>query len=216
MPAGIDVSRFQAKVDWPAVAAAGRAFAYIKATEGATYRDPKFAAHWAGAKAAGMLRGAYHFFRPAKPAAAQVENFCSLVGALASGDLPPMLDLEETPGEHDEWTTIPKPDRRPLALEWLHAVEERLGRRPIVYTRRGFISTLGGAGGLAQYPLWVAHYTQAAKPAVPAGWQNWTLWQYSDAGQVPGIAGKVDLDRFAGTLEELRALAGLTAAEAGG
>src|SRR5262249_53788808 len=50
--------------------------------------------------------------------------------------------------------------------------------------------------------LWVAHYTTAPAPNVPA--QNWggrggTFWQRTDCGRIPGIAGCVDKDRFSRT-----------------
>jgi len=69
---GIDLSGYQPTVDWTKVAASGIAFAFIKATEGTTLIDHTFADHWARAKRASLLRGAYHFFdrsrmRPRKP-----------------------------------------------------------------------------------------------------------------------------------------------------
>ncbi len=60
---GIDVSYWNAGIDWPKVRAAGQRFTFIKASEGDGYLDPTFDDNWRGAKAAGLLRGAYHFFR---------------------------------------------------------------------------------------------------------------------------------------------------------
>ena len=51
---GIDVSHYQGEVDWPAVAASGVRFAFIKATDGVDDIDPRFAQNWAGAKLAGI------------------------------------------------------------------------------------------------------------------------------------------------------------------
>lgn len=207
---GIDVSHFQGTVDWPAAAAGGIAFAYAKTSDGGTGSDQKFATNWAGMKAAGIPRGAYHFFRPATSAEAQADHFVQLVGALAPGDLPPMLDLEETKTATapEQWDAVAVDARVPLVLTWLERVEAALGLRPILYTRRGFVQTyFPDPGQLTDYLLWVAHYTGKPAPDVPAGWQDWTFWQFSETGTVPGIAGSVDLDRFNGTLEQLRALA---------
>ena len=205
---GIDVSHYNGVISWKAVAAAGIAFAYAKATESVGVSDKRFAANWAGMKQAGLPRGAYHFFHPAKPVQAQAAKFIAAVGALAPGDLPPMLDLEETSAAKDEWDGVPLAERVPLALQWLQIVEQALGRKPIVYTRRGFVQQkLGNAAALTTYPLWVAHYTKALKPALPPGWNTWTIWQYSDSGAVAGITGKVDMNRFQGTLADLLALA---------
>src|SRR5690349_7236247 len=59
---GVDVSAHQGTIDWPTVAADGVSAAYLKATEGATFRDPAFAHNWQQARAAGLQVGAYHFF----------------------------------------------------------------------------------------------------------------------------------------------------------
>ncbi len=206
--AGIDVSHHNGPVDWDEVARAGIAFAYSKATEGAAYSDPRFSSNWKGMRDSGLLRGAYHFFRPAHSVERQAERFLARIGDPAPGDLPPMLDLEETSARSDEWAGIERARRTPLALEWLERVERALGRGPIVYTRAGFIrDTLGQPGALAGYPVWLAQYTTRRAPIVPAGWDTWTLWQYTDRGRVPGITANVDLDRFNGSRADLLALA---------
>ena len=43
---GVDVSHHQGGIDWRALRASGVRFAYIKATEGAHFRDPRFAENW--------------------------------------------------------------------------------------------------------------------------------------------------------------------------
>jgi lysozyme len=200
---GIDVSHYQNPVDWAAVAQSGIRYCFIKATEGAATLDKQFASHWAGAGAAGLIRGAYHFLRPKLPAAEQADFFLSTASQIQSGDLPPVLDLEVP----DDWANIPVADRTPLALTWLQAVEEQLGVTPIVYLNRSFVTgVLKDAAALARYPIWLAHYTPAQTPTIPNPWKVWTFWQYSQSGKTPGIAGAVDQDRFNGTIEDLRAL----------
>ena len=93
---GIDVSHHQGGVNWNAVAASGISFTFIKATEGAHMTDAAFATYWNGARAAGIRRGAYHFFRPADSGIQQADFFLRTVGAFAEGDLPPILDWEVT------------------------------------------------------------------------------------------------------------------------
>jgi GH25 family lysozyme M1 (1,4-beta-N-acetylmuramidase) len=121
-----------------------------------------------------------------------------------------MLDVEEARMSNgmDEWDALAPEARVPLILDALQKIEQRLGRRPIVYVRRGFVSAkLPRADPLAAYPLWVAHYTDAAEPAIPSMWVTWTIWQHSQGGQVKGIHGGVDLDRFNGAGADLDALA---------
>ena len=200
---GIDVSRYQQKVDWGAVAASGIRFCFIKATEGARDVDTFFRRHWEGAAGTGILRGAYHFFRPQIPVAAQADLFLRTVGQLSPGDLRPALDLEGTAG----WVDLPPANRAPLALSMLETIEKRLGVTPIVYTSPWFATEiLASTPALARFPIWIAQYTEAQSPAIPKPWSSWTFWQHSQSGTVPGISGAVDLDRFQGTLDDLKKL----------
>lgn len=194
---GIDVSHFQGVVDWRQVAQAGMSFAFAKATEGITYVDPQFATNWAGIRAAGLLRGAYHFYEANDDATAQAQHFLSTV-QLAAGDLPPVLDVETTAGASDEqiWSGV---------STWLQIVEQETGRQPILYTAPGFWSSHQPDLALTRYPLWLADY--AAHPVLPTGWTSWLFWQHSQTGSVAGVTGAVDLDLFSGTLQQLQALA---------
>ena len=78
---GIDVSHHQGPIEWPLLPRQGVDFAYIKATEGGDFRDSAFAANWAGARAAGIARGAYHFFTLCRSGADQAANFIAAVPA---------------------------------------------------------------------------------------------------------------------------------------
>lgn len=194
---GVDVSHWQGTIDWRAVRGAGIGFAFIKATEGGTFTDPAFAANWSAAGAAGVRRGAYHYFRPSVDAAAQAQNFLRVV-QLGPGDLPAVLDVETSEGVASDALIR-------AVRTWLETVERATGKRPIVYTYPDFWNR-GVGGAVGTYPLWIATYGRDA-PIVPAGWSEWTFWQYSSTGRVPGIAGDVDLDRFAGGEARLAALA---------
>jgi lysozyme len=190
---GIDVSHYQGRIDWRAVSGDGIGFAYMKATEGATFVDHAFARNWSGAGEAGIVRGAYHRFRAGRDALAQANHFLSVV-SLRDGDLPPVLDVESTDGVSD--ARLIRGVRA-----WLAEVERRTGKRPIVYTKPGFRRAhLGSA--LDDYPLWIAEYG-VDSPSVA----RWHLWQHSERGRVAGIAHEVDLDRFNGSHAELRELA---------
>jgi lysozyme len=209
LPFGIDVSHHNGRVDWNAAAKAGVVFAFAKATEGPTFVDGWFANHWKGLRDAGLLRGAYHFFRPSKDPLAQADHFCDTVGPLGPGNLPPVLDIEDTPLK-DEWKLVDGVDARlDLLDQWVGRVVERLGRRPIFYTSGYFWrGTLGNSPRFADLLLWIARYG-AKRPSLPGAWKDWAFWQYGDQGTLPGLAETFDVDRFNGTLEELRALAGL-------
>jgi len=205
---GIDVSHHQHTIHWNTVAAAGIQFVFIKATEGQSVVDPRFGANWTGARSAGILRGAYHFFRPDIPAQAQANNFLTLLQSVYPAELAPALDLElrKLDGT-DAWDGIPLSQRTGLAVEWLTAVEQRLGRRPMVYLSPSFaLEKLGGATALGTYPLWIAHYTTNPQPRVPSAWSDWTFWQYTERGKIGGISGTVDRNKFNGPANDLLAL----------
>jgi lysozyme len=87
---------------------------------------------------------------------------------------------------------------------WVERVRTRLGVEPIIYTSPEFWRDRVGGADFSTQKLWLAHYT-AECPRVPAPWKAWTFWQYSKTGRVAGIRGAVDLDVFAGTIDELRA-----------
>ena len=192
---GIDVSYHQDKIHWPRVRKAGIRFAFIRVSDGTTVEDPRFDENWAGAKQAHVLRGAYQFFRPEQSATAQADL---LIAALArdGGELAPVIDVEATGGK--------SPAQIAAAIKvWVERVRSRLGVEPMIYTSPEFWRDRVGGADFANQPLWLAHYT-AECPRVPAPWNAWTFWQYSKTGRVSGIQGDVDLDVFAGTIDELR------------
>lgn len=209
---GIDVSHVQGTIDWPTVAGAGVGFAFAKATEGTTFTDSKFAANWFGMKAAGIARGAYHFFHPAMDAAAQAAHFLAVLASanggsaqLAPGDLPPVIDLE--------WVkdAMPAPTEYAADVQaFLDAVEAGTGRAPMIYTDASFWNEFAASDAFGRYPLWVAEYGAHA-PKLPAGWDQYTIWQNSSNGKAAGIATPVDLDVFNGSPEEMQQLAGMKA-----
>lgn len=188
MVRGIDVSDYQGTVNWTAVAKSGVEFAITKATEGGTFVADSFHRNWSGIRSAGLVRGAYHFYRPRTDALAQANLFLNMV-KLEPGDLPPVLDIERDDGV--------EPERVRAGIQsWLVRVESATGRRPILYTYPGFWEGLGNWQEFRDYPLWIAHYTTAARPWVPGGWGTWTMWQFTDRGTVDGVTGPVDVNSF--------------------
>jgi lysozyme len=210
---GIDVSHWQQTVDWDMVAAAGIRYAFIKATEGTNFIDDFFAPNWHGAKQAGILRGAYHFFHPKLDPKTQAKKFLSIV-QLEPGDLPLVLDLEI----HEDMSSGQIVNRSKIFLEEL---ANATGRKPILYSSPSFLgSHFAGQGGnppawTKEYILWIANYLEyqpGRLPFIPKGWHPWTFWQHSASGRVAGIVGNVDLNWFDGTLEKLFQIAGHTGA----
>jgi lysozyme len=196
---GVDVSEHDGAITWSKVKASGKTFAFARTSDGNNHPDVKFAANWKGMKDAGIIRGAYQFFRPAQDATKQANNLIKKIvdnGGLQPGDLPPVLDLEVSDGVAAA-TVVAR------AKTWLAKVEAKFGVKPIVYTGNNMNSVT--KDHFSSYALWVPNYG-ATCPLMPPGWKTWTFWQDSESGTVSGIGSGVDLDYFNGNLDALKAL----------
>jgi len=195
---GIDVSHHQGQIDWRKAKQAGVSFAYLKASEGRKFIDPCFTQNWLGTKQAGVVRGAYHFFHANIDPIEQAKNFIQQVQPLLTGfALPPALDIEYTPNMN----SVTAIELMAKAKQWLEYVEHALGVTPIIYTSQSFWEDyIGNNPVFAKYPLWLA--AAMRQPGPPSSWQEWTFWQFSPRGQVPGIMTAVDLNYFGGNKKE--------------
>jgi lysozyme len=192
---GIDISHYQADINWETVARQDIHFAFIKATEGRDWSDPFFQQNWSAIKQVRMKRGAYHFFRPSLSAKWQAQNFISTV-SLEDGDLPPVLDIEVADNVNDKAVTEG-------AKQWLEIVEKYYKVRPIIYTNLSCYNRFV-ANGLSNYPIWIARYNEEA-PQLPNN-KDWHFWQYGDKGRIDGINGDVDFNVFSGKYKDLERL----------
>jgi lysozyme len=188
---GIDVSKYQDIIAWEEVKAmrvhdVQMGFVFIKATEGIGNSDPQFRRNWRKAKSNEIVRGAYHFFIASKDGKMQAQNFIKRVD-IESGDLPPVLDVEQRNGVSAE-------QLRKEVRKWLETVEGYYGARPIIYTNVDFYKQYLGSE-FDKYPLWVAHYYEQQEPRIK---RDWIFWQHNDRGSVNGIIPKVDFNVFNG------------------
>lgn len=196
---GIDVSRYQHIIAWEEVKKMRvkeiqLGFSFVKATEGIGNTDQHFRRNWKKTKEAGIIRGAYHFFIASKDGKMQAENFIDKV-ELESGDLPPVLDVEQLNGTS---ASVLKKEIK----KWLVTAENYYGVKPIIYTNVDFYNRYLGSD-FDRYPLWVAHYYQPQQPRISRGW---VFWQHSDQGRVNGIVSKVDFNVFEGDSMDFRNL----------
>jgi lysozyme len=192
---GVDVAHHQRDIDWAKVARAGQKFAYIKATEGADFRDNKFTQNWAGARAAGMIPGAYHFFTLGTSGARQAEIFVSTVPREANS-LPPAIDLEFS-GYNRSHPQPPNEFRQELA-KFTEIITAFYGRPPVIYTMDDFQSQY--LNGMRLKNVWVREIFFRPKGS------DWTFWQFNSRGHVPGIHGYADLNVFCGTAADFQVM----------
>ena len=209
-PWGPDVSGWQhpagGAINWAKVRAAGASFAFVKVSEGMTYTSPYFRNDLNAARAQGLYVGGYHFARPALPlstAAEQANHFIDLLGTTRlQGWLPPVLDIEMTGG-------LAAANLTAWVRQFLQTVQQRTGRKPIVYTGSWFWrGYMANPTGFAAYPLWAAQYNNSiTAPTLFGDWKASTFWQYTDSKSVSGISGSVDSSFFRGARTQLAAMA---------
>jgi GH25 family lysozyme M1 (1,4-beta-N-acetylmuramidase) len=199
MTPGIDVSHWQGAINWTSVRNGGKRFAFARVSDGTGTIDSRFAANWPTMKTAGVVRGAYQFFRPTQSASAQANLFLQRMGTLDNADLPPVIDVEVTDGASGEAIVL-------AVKAWLDIVRAATGRIPIVYTGRYFWNALPNPSRVGPVYLWIAHWN-VGSPTIPAMWNEWKFWQHTDQGSVPGISGNVDLNWFNGDFPGLQSFA---------
>ena len=201
---GLDVSDHQRSIDWRTVRADGAQFAYVKATEGTGFVNPDFASQYTGSYRAGLIRGAYHFALPNRSSGAAQASYFVAHGGDWTADgrtLPGALDIEPNPYGAKCYGLS-----RSALVAWIagfvrtyHALTTRW---PVIYTTRRWWATCTGdySGFDTADPLWIAGSSAAS--SLPGGWNSYTFWQYSSAGEFPG-----DQDIFNGVGSKLLQLA---------
>ncbi|SCL18996.1 Lyzozyme M1 (1,4-beta-N-acetylmuramidase), GH25 family [Micromonospora rhizosphaerae] len=211
---GIDVSRYQGTINWTSVRNAGIQFAFIKATEGTSYKDPNFNSNYTNAYYAGVIRGAYHFARPnISGGAAQADYLASNGGAWSADNrtLPAALDLEANPYSGGYCYGKTTSGMRTWISDFLNRYKYRTTRYAVIYTTTSWWNQCTGSwtGPWANHPLWIARWS-TSPGTLPAGAPVWSFWQYTSTGTVSGISGNVDRDYWNGDRTRLLALANNT------
>ena len=194
---GIDVSSYQGKIDWKKVAVMESdgikvSFTFIKATEGVTLVDKYFQRNWRESKANGVIRGAYHYFKPLKSGLWQAKFFMQTVN-LEAGDLPLVIDVEEN-GDLSDAVLVAN------IKDFVDEVERKTKYKPVIYAGYRFYKD-HLAGQFDDYPLWIAHYNQPKLKLSDN--TNWYFWQHADNAHIDDIRGQVDMNVFKGAEEDL-------------
>ncbi len=202
---GIDVSKFQGKIDWDKVKDSGVKFAWIKSTEGGDRVDDNFRANWRESAEAGVPRGAYHFVYWCRDPLSQIKWFEKNVPADPHA-LPPVLDVELTPTSPTCKRIL---HRRETVREigiMLAEMKRFYHKTPIIYSTVDFYRGILSGGALSQYPIWVR--STKYKPQVAYGSRPWRFWQYQSDGHVQGVPGRVDRNAFYGNDKQWLAFLG--------
>lgn len=186
---GIDVSHWQGAIDWKQVKASGVDFVIVKAggSDAGFYRDRRFEENYEGAKAAGLMVGAYYFVGKycisSGDGSADAHRFLKIVEG-KTFDLPLFIDIETTPYDRKRGATD--------AVIAFCDVIENAGYMSGVYASKtsGFVDRLEDHR-LSNIRHWVAQYNDKCTYK-----GNYMMWQKSSTGNVPGINGNVDLNEL--------------------
>lgn len=194
---GVDVSHWQAEIDWRTLRTQGANFAFIKATEGGKHVDRLFKKNWDEAHKAGIPTGAYHFMYWCRSAEEQADWFIRHVPK-QKGSLPPVLDVEW----HGNRKTCPDKISRERVLAkmkvWMDKIEKHYGVKPIIYTAPDFYED-NLKGQFKDHSFWLRSVAEHPRGRYPN--RDFAFWQYSGTGLMKGVSTKIDLNVFNGTEE---------------
>jgi len=191
---GIDVARYQGDIEWKQISEQNIKFAFVKATEGNSWVDPKFNENVVSSRDNGIYVGAYHFFNSEDEGKTQAENFIKIVSPYKT-DLPPVLDFEISQTAKDKKNIIKE------TRVFLQEIEKYFEIKPIIYTTYESYNAFL-VNEFDDYSLWFRDLF--GKPKITGG-MNWLFWQYCNRGRVYGIDKKqkyTDLNVFNGSIND--------------
>lgn len=193
---GVDVSGYQGNIDWEAVKDDGVDFALIRVggrfiNSGGLYEDSYFEKNVEGALAAGLKVGVY-FFSQAIKEEEGLEEAEYVLERIRDYDIamPVIIDWEYLGGS-DARTYGAEPAEITDGIEAFCRRVAEAGYDPMVYFNSycGYIKM--DLRRLADYGFWFAQYTDR-----PSFTYHFSMWQYTNRGQVDGIAGEVDMNLY--------------------
>ena len=185
---GIDVSRWQGTINFQEVANSGIDIVYIKATQGTTYVSPLFEEQYTNARNNGLKIGFYHYVtaRTVEQARNEAQFFASKISG-KQVDCKLAMDFEEFGNLSTEEITA-------IGLAFIKRLEEITNKPVVVYSNTYTARTIWN-GEITNYPLWVAEYG-VSRPEDNGKWNTYEGWQYTNMGNISGINGNVDRNRF--------------------
>lgn len=190
----IDLSTFQTDIDWDKVKASGVEVVMVRVGfrgygSGKIVLDDMFEEHTENAINAGLKVGVY-FFSQAVNYDEGVEEARFALDAIREYRItgPVAIDTEYIDAEDARTAELSIDDRTDGVVGFCETVKQA-GYTPMIYASRNWFVQCLDMTRLGDYKLWLAHYTnQTDFPYLYTG------WQYTDAGEISGISGSVDLN----------------------
>ncbi|MDR2889807.1 MAG: glycoside hydrolase family 25 protein [Lachnospiraceae bacterium] len=188
---GIDVSKWQKEIDWKKVMESGVDFAMIRLGYGASdgkkcVIDPYFNTNIVGASESGMDVGVY-FYSYAKSASAAGKEAAFVIDKIMPYQrkltYPIAFDLED-----QSQKDLGKITLTAMVTTFCDAIE-KAGYFATLYCNLDWCKRLLEMEDIKDYDLWLAQWASKPTTDYPLG-----MWQYTNAGVVPGIRGQVDMN----------------------
>lgn len=185
---GIDVSGWQGNINYAEVKQSGIEIVYMKASEGKSFIDPYFNQNYENAKANGLKVGFYHYLiaRSNEEAIEEARFFVSVISR-KEPDCRLAMDFES-------FGNLSVEEINQIGITFMREVQNLSGKEVIIYSNTNDARNIF-SGELTNYPLWVAQY-EVSEPTPNGKWSTWAGWQYTSTGEVAGISGHVDRNKF--------------------
>lgn len=193
---GVDISYHQKKIDWEALKASPCEFIMLRCgyrgyTEGGLVEDEKFHEYAQAAVDAGFPIGVYFFTQALteEEAVAEADFVLDLIKDYPIS-YPVVIDSEyvSSSSARTNQAEMTKEERTALLIAFCERVKEQ-GYYPMVYASENWLRRDLDASMLQPYEIWAPQYLDQNDFMY-----DFTIWQYTDAGQMPGIDGVVDLN----------------------
>ena len=185
---GIDVSGWQGNINYAEVKNSGIEIVYMKSSEGRSFIDPYFNQNYTNAKSNGLKVGFYHYLiaRSNEEAIEEARFFVSVISG-KEPDCRLAMDFES-------FGNLSVEEINQIGITFMTAVQNLSGKEVIIYSNTNDARNIF-SGELTNYPLWVAQY-EVYEPTPNGKWSTWAGWQYTSTGEVAGISGHVDRNKF--------------------
>ena len=179
---GLDISHYQNKPNLSEAHTAGLSFVFIKATEGSTYKDPKFSTHYQEATDASFLRGGYHVARPELSNGRDQAQFFLSNGGAWNDDgktLPGLLSI----GIESDCAGMTVGATKQWIRAFIDEYEASTHQHPVIGTRNEWwVQCTGNTQDFnEESALLLAHWGESVG-MIPGGWNFATIWQYKEGG----------------------------------
>lgn len=191
---GIDVSKYQGKIDWEKVAADGVEFVFLRLglrgyESGKLVEDETFQANIQGALAHGIKVGVY-FFSQAITVEEAIEEANFVLERIAPYKIecPVVFDVEKVNSSTARMNQLTPQQRTDVTIAFLDTIQAA-GYKPMFYHNMETALLLLELDRLEGYERWFAYYGEELYYPYAYG-----VWQYTEKGRVNGIGGEVDMN----------------------